>query len=201
MTCPFIVGVTGGIASGKSTVAEGFAALGVPIIDTDVLAREVVALNTPALEAITKQFGPSILQADGQLNRAALRDIIFSDEAARTTIESITHPAILQRMLAEIASVHAPYVLVLVPLLIEQGWDSLVDRILVVDVPEHIQVKRLIERDQLSAEQAEAMINSQTDRLTRLGKADDVIDNQDTLDQLAAVISSLHTHYLTLASV
>ena len=200
MRRPFIVGVTGGIASGKSTVANSFARLGVPVIDTDDLAREVVQPGTPALKAIKTRFGQGIMQPDGYLNRAAMREIIFADATARAALEAIVHPAIQALAETRIAATEYPYILFVVPLLIEKGWDKFVDRILVVDASEEIQKQRLIQRDGLNSKQVEAILQSQSDRSTRLAKAHDVITNEGDPDALNQTVASLHQHYLSLAA-
>lgn len=200
MPRPFIVGVTGGIASGKSTVTSSFARLGVPVIDTDELAREVVQPGTPAIKAIQAQFGSSVIHGDGHLDRAAMREIIFADATARAALEAIVHPAI--RALAEtrVQSLEQPYALLVVPLLIEKGWDEFVDRILVVDVAEETQKQRLMQRDGLNCKQVEAILQSQSDRSTRLAKADDVINNEGNPDSLNQTVASLHQRYQSLAA-
>lgn len=200
MRRPFIVGVTGGIASGKSTVAASFARLGTPVIDTDTLAREVVQPGTPALKAIKTRFGQGIMQPDGYLNRAAMREIIFADATARAALEAIVHPAIQALAETRIAATEYPYRLLVVPLLIEKGWDKFVDRILVVDASEEIQKQRLIQRDGLNSKQVEAILRSQSDRSTRLAKAHDVITNEGDPDALNQTVASLHQHYLSLAA-
>jgi len=200
MRRPFIVGVTGGIASGKSTVANSFARLGVPVIDTDDLAREVVQPGTPALKAIKTRFGQGIMQPDGYLNRAAMREIIFADATARAALEAIVHPAIQALAETRIAATEYPYILFVVPLLIEKGWDKFVDRILVVDASEEIQKQRLIQRDGLNSKQVEAILQSQSDRSTRLAKAHDVITNEGDPDALNQTVASLHQHYQSLAA-
>lgn len=197
---PLVIGLTGGIASGKSSVAEGFSRLGVPVIDTDAIAREVVAPGMPALNAIKARFGNSVLDATGQLNRRALRNLIFEDAQARADLEAITHPAIRDLALNRIAAADAKYVVLVVPLLIEKGWDRLVDRVLVIDAPESTQKARLMQRDGISAEKAQAIINSQADRSSRLTKADDVIHNDAALESLDNEILALHNKYLSLTT-
>ncbi|MBS3785363.1 MAG: dephospho-CoA kinase [Gammaproteobacteria bacterium] len=197
---PLIIGLTGGIASGKSKIADGFSRLGVPVIDTDELAREVVAPGMPALNAIKKRFGDSVIEATGQLNRSALRDLVFDDTPARADLEAITHPAIRELALSRIATTDAEYLILMVPLLIEKDWYTLVDRVLVVDVPEPLQKARLMQRDDVSAERADTMINSQADRLSRLARADDVIHNEMDDEKLANEILALHNKYLTIAT-
>lgn len=200
MPRPFIVGVTGGIASGKSTVANRFARLGVPVIDTDELAKEVVQPGTPALQAIKTRFGQDVMEPNGYLNRAAMREIIFADATARAALEAIVHPAIRGLAETRIAAIDYPYLLFVVPLLIEKGWDEFVDRILLVDVSEEIQKQRLIQRDGLNPKQVEAVLQSQSDRSTRLAKADDVINNEGNPEALSQTVANLHHRYQCLAA-
>lgn len=196
------IGLTGGIASGKSTVAELFAALGVPVIDTDVIAREVVEPGEPGLAAIRDAFGAEVLTPDGRLDRRRLREIVFADAAKRRRLESILHPLIRERTLARLAAVrNAPYAIVVVPLLVETDFGKLVDRVLVVDVPVDAQLERLASRDGIDRAAAEAMVAAQASRETRLAHADDVIDNAGDLAATRAQVERLHARYLELATV
>src|SRR5512139_1003281 len=167
---PLRVALTGGIASGKSTVANLFAALGIPLIDTDVIAREVVEPGQPALAAVVDAFGPTVLDAQGRLDRRRLRDIIFGDESARRRLESILHPAIRLEMdrQSQAAASLAPYQILVIPLLTEGGRRDHVDRVLVVDAPESLQIERLMARDSVSRDQAEASLRAQAPRDARL---------------------------------
>jgi dephospho-CoA kinase len=194
------VGLTGGIASGKSVVAELFAALGAPIVDTDQVARDVVAPGEPGLAAVAKAFGRAILTPAGTLDRAALRRRVFADEKARERLEAILHPLIRARTLAALDNMDAPYVLVAVPLLVETGFAALVDRVLVVDCPREIQLARLMARDQHSRAEAEQILAAQVSRETRLAAADDVIDNGSSLAATRAQVATLHQRYLELAA-
>jgi len=194
------VGLTGGIASGKSTVAELFAALGAPIVDTDVVAREVVAPGTPGLEEVRAAFGEAVITASGELDRRAVRRLVFSDPERRRRLEAILHPRIRAQTLARIESIDAPYVIVVVPLLVETGFSSLVDRILVVDCPRQAQLQRLLARDGITRSEAEAMLDAQVDRKRRLASADDVLDNGGRLDATRDRVRQLHSTYLTPAS-
>jgi dephospho-CoA kinase len=194
------VGLTGGIASGKSTVAELFAALGAPIVDTDVVAREVVAPGTPGLEEIRTAFGEAVIAASGELDRRTVRSLVFGDPERRHRLEAILHPRIRAQTLARLESIEAPYVIVVVPLLLETGFSSLVDRILVVDCPRQEQLRRLLARDGITRPEAEAMLDAQLDRETRLASADDVLDNGGRLDATRDRVGELHSAYLTLAS-
>lgn len=196
------IGLTGGIASGKSTVAELFAALGVPVIDTDVIAREVVEPGEPGLDAVRAAFGPKVLTSEGRLDRRRLREIVFADAAKRRRLESILHPLIRQRTLARLEAVRdAPYAIVVVPLLVETNFGELVDRVLVVDVPVDTQLERLVARDGIDRSAAEAMVAAQTSRETRLAHADDVIDNAGDLAAARAQVERLHARYVELATV
>ncbi len=194
------VGLTGGIASGKSVVAELFAALGAPIVDTDQVARDVVAPGEPGLAAVAEEFGRAILTTAGTLDRAALRRRVFADEKARERLEAILHPLIRTRTLAALSEMDAPYVVVAVPLLVETGFAALVDRVLVVDCPREIQLARLMARDQHSRAEAEQILAAQVSRETRLAAADDVIDNGGSLAATRAQVAALHERYLELAA-
>lgn len=198
---PFVVALTGGIASGKTAVSDRFAALGVPIIDTDVIAHQVVEVGQPALLEITSAFGKEILLPDGKLNRRLMRETIFSDPAAKRRLEGILHPAIQDRVQQEIATVDADYCLVVIPLFSETGAYDWVDRVLVVDTSEETQIERVMRRDGVSQEQAEAALASQTSREVRLGLADDVIENNDSIEELDAEVQRLHHLYTRLAGV
>lgn len=193
------IGLTGGIASGKSLVAKRFVELGASLVDTDVIAREVVAPGEPGLAAIRKVFGPSVLDESGNLDRAAMRDLVFHDAAKRKTLENLLHPRIRARMLEQIASSTGPYTLVAVPLLIESGFAPLFDRVLVVDCPEEAQVARLMRRDGVTEQDAAAMLAAQTSRKARIDAADDVIDNSGTLDATYEQVEALHRRYLEIA--
>ncbi len=190
------VGLTGGIASGKSTVADMFAALGAGVVDTDNIARDVVTPGESGLEAVVAAFGREILQANGELDRRALRKIVFSEPERRKQLESILHPLIRARTLQRIDALETPYAIVVVPLLIETGFAELVERILVVDCPESQQLDRLRERDDVSEADARAMLAAQLDRQARLARADDVIDNSGSLEATHAQVAALHERYL-----
>lgn len=195
------VGLTGGIASGKSTVADLFEALGAPLIDTDVLARKVVEPGTPGLAAVRDEFGPGVLTERGELDRRKLRSIVFADDEKRRRLESILHPLIRERLRAELDRLDAPYVIIAVPLLIETDFAELVDRILVVDVPVEVQLARLMARDGSTRAEAQAIIDAQVDRETRLARADDIIDNSGDLASTRTQVEALHRRYLQLATV
>ncbi len=198
---PFTVALTGGIASGKTAVSDRFAELGAAVIDTDIIAREVVAPGSEGLEAVRAQFGEEILQSDGQLDRRALRERIFSDPTARQALEAITHPRIRQILEARLADIQAPYAIVVIPLLLETGWIERFDRILVVDVPEALQQQRLMARDALSAEEAQQILRAQASREARLAAADDVITNSGDIAELDTQIEQLHGKFCQFASI
>jgi dephospho-CoA kinase len=199
---PFRVALSGGIASGKSTVANLFAAHGVPLIDTDLIAREVVEPGQPALTAVAQVFGSDVLDPDGRLDRRRLRDIIFNDATARTRLEAILHPAIRAEMDRQsVAAAQAgPYQVLVIPLLAEGGRREHVDRVLVVDAPETVQVERLIKRDAVTREQAEASLRAQAQRATRLSIADDVVTNTGRVEDLREQVAALHERYVKLAA-
>lgn len=195
----FRVGLTGGIASGKTAVSDTFAELGVPVIDTDRIAREVVAPGRPALEEIEATFGPEILQPDGTLDRRALRALVFADPSQRQALEAIVHPRIREATLARMRTAGGPYQIIVVPLLVESGFAALVDRVLVVDCPPELQRARLVARDEETVDTAESIMRSQADREARLAAADDVIDNSGTLAETREQVRRLHERYLSLA--
>lgn len=196
----FRVGLTGGIASGKTTVAALFAELGAGLVDTDQVAREVVAEGEPGLEAIVDAFGTGVLLDSGDLDRGALRAIVFGDADERRKLEGILHPLIRARTLTQLDAVEAPYAVVVVPLLVETDFAEFVDRVLVVDCPRELQLERLVQRDQISAAHAEAMLAAQVDRETRSAHADDILDGGQSLDKIRQHVRILHTDYLRRAA-
>ena len=195
-----VVGLTGGIASGKSLVGAMFVKLGAALIDTDAVSREVVALGQPGLAAVAAEFGPGVLLPSGELNRPAVRSLVFADEAKRRKLESILHPLIRSRTRAKLADLEAPYALVAVPLLVETSFGDIVERILVIDCPESLQLERLMRRDAIPKPEALEMIRAQTDRATRLKAAHDIIDNSGTSDATRRQVELLHRRYLDLAA-
>jgi dephospho-CoA kinase len=197
---PFRVALTGGIASGKSTVASLFAELGVPVIDTDVIAREVVEPGQPALAAVVAAFGPEVLGSDGRLDRRRLRERIFADAGARERLNAILHPAIRAEMERQSQAAGGDYQLLVIPLLTEGGRRDHVDRVLLVDVPEALQVERLMMRDGVTREQAQASLNAQATRAERLAMADDVLRNSGQPDELRDRVAELHGKYRALAA-
>jgi len=197
---PFRVALTGGIASGKSTVADLFAARGVPLIDTDVIAREVVEPGRPALATIVRSFGPGVLDAQGCLDRRRMRERIFADPAAKQRLEAILHPAIRAEMERQSRVAGGPYQVLVIPLLAEGGRRDHVDRVLLVDVPEELQIQRLMMRDGVTHEQAQASLHAQGTRAERLAIADDVLRNTGRVDHLHDEVAKLHSKYLELAA-
>lgn len=195
---PWTLGLTGGIGSGKSAVAAQFAALGVDVIDADQAARWVVEPGRPALAAIAEHFGEQVLQADGQLNRSALRELIFQSPAERSWLERLLHPLIAAETAQFLANAKPPYAIMVSPLLIESGQYKLTQRILVVDLPEKLQIERTMQRDRLSAEQVRAIMAAQTSRETRLSHANDILVNDRDLAWVEQEVERLHAFYLTL---
>jgi dephospho-CoA kinase len=195
----FRVGLTGGIASGKSTAAKFFGALGVPILDSDRIAREVVEPGQPPLERLVERFGRSILTPDGHLDRPALRDIVFRDPKARADLENLTHPAIGAALEARSASAGGPYQILVIPLLVEKNLGAHVDRVLVIDCDEELQIRRLLARDGSNRTQAQAILDAQVSRPARLKAANDVITNDADMSAVQAQVAALHTRYLELA--
>ena len=198
----FIIGLTGGIGSGKSTIAEHFTALGIPCIDADQTARDVVQPGEPALAAIAQHFGQDVIQTDGTLDRRRLREKIFADPAARAWLNNLLHPLIRQRMVQQCQQAQGPYCILMVPLLFENHLQSLVQRTLVVDVDEATQIRRTMRRDNTTEEQVKAIIAAQCPRQQRLALADDVIQNGDdvTATQRQQAVYALHQTYLQLAA-
>lgn len=194
----FTVGVTGGIGSGKSAVANYFASLGIDTIDADNVARTVVEPNTPALAAIVERFGNRIL-IDGQLDRRKLRTIIFNSADERKWLENLLHPLIRAKIISLLGQATSPYAMLVAPLMLETGQQTLVDRVLVVDVPESIQIERTMARDQISEEQTRQIMDSQISREQRLARAHDVVDNSGSLVELHQNLEPLHQRYLRLA--
>jgi dephospho-CoA kinase len=196
---PFRVGLTGGIASGKSTASKFFGALGVPIIDTDRLARDVVEPGQPPLERLVERFGTSILTPDGHLDRPALRTIVFSDPKARADLEALIHPAIGAAVESQSAAAGGIYQILVLPLLVEKGLGSQLDRVLVVDCDEDLQIRRVQARDGSTLEQARAILNAQASRAARLKAAHDVIKNDGDMGAVRDQVAALHSRYLELA--
>ena len=194
-----LITLTGGIGSGKTVVSRRFEMLGVPVVDTDLLARELVEPGQPALEAIRQQFGDEVVSSDGSLNRAELRKKVFSAPALRKQLEAILHPRIRQLTLERLNELDAPYAIVVIPLLLESGMPNPGDRTLVVDVSETLQIERVQTRDGVSRQQAESILQVQAGRQERLNVADDVIENETTRQTIEEQVDRLHQKYLTLA--
>jgi dephospho-CoA kinase len=194
------IGLTGGIASGKSTASRRFEELGVPVIDADVASRAVVQPGTPGLAAIVDRFGAGILVADGNLNRPKMRDLIFNDPASRRDLDAIVHPLIRDYMAERAVNAPGPYIILAIPLLVEGGREhDRVDRVLLIDIDEAVQLERLRARDGSSAEQAHAILASQASRSARLAVADDVLLNGGSVANLRQAVDLLHERYLRLA--
>lgn len=192
----YIVALSGGIASGKSTIAHLFAQLDVPIIDADIIARQVVEVGTPALEQITKHFSQEILLENGELDRSQLREIIFNNDHERLWLNNLLHPIIAQETQKQFAQQTKPYVIWVVPLLIENNLHQLADRVLMIDIPEALQLERLINRDRISESLAKKMIATQVCLTDRLAFADDIIVNDGDLESLKIQVDNLHKQYL-----
>lgn len=196
---PLLIALTGGIASGKTAVAELFAKRGVPVLDTDQIARDVVEPGSPALEQLVQAFGADILDASGRLDRARMRERVFRDPSERAKLEQILHPAIRQELAKRSAQAGGTYQVHVIPLLVEKCRADDYDRVLVVDCPEEEQIKRLMARDRSTAEQARLILQSQATREQRIAVADDVLVNTGTLDELNRFVETLHNNYSLLA--
>ena len=197
---PLRIGLTGGIASGKTTVANFFADLGVPVIDTDVIARDVVTKGAPALDQIRADFGDAVCNDDGVLDRKAMRKLVFSDDSKRRQLEGILHPRIREAAVVQAQAVTDPYMIIVVPLLVGSPIKAFMDRVLVVDCGENVQLRRLLARDTENEEQARRMIAAQASREERLAIADDVLVNDTDLDQTRRQVGALHHRYLEMSN-
>jgi len=194
------IGVTGGLGAGKSTVAEIFAQHGVPVIDTDEISHELTAQNGAAIPQIREAFGEAVFKSDGSLDRNALRARILADESAKQQLEGILHPLIRGEVARSLAELERPYVLVVVPLLVETGaYDDMLDRVLVVDCSEETQIQRALARGGWSEAEIRAMLLKQSSREARLARADDVIDSGCRLSEVADQVAALHKKYLKLS--
>ena len=196
----FVVGLTGGIGCGKTTVTALFAKLGVQHVDADIVAREVVMPGTACLQAITQYFGNEILLATGELNRAMLRQRVFTDAASKIWLEQLLHPAIRQQILAQLQALTSPYALLIAPLLLENKLDQHVQRVLVIDLPESLQLQRAMARDSANEQQIKAIMAAQISRNERLKLADDIITNDSSIADLTPRVAALHQQYLQLAA-
>jgi dephospho-CoA kinase len=196
----FVVALTGGIASGKTTVADLFHHhFAIDIVDADIIARQVVAIGTPGLKQITQHFGSTILNQDGSLNRAELRQRIFSQPKEKNWLEALLHPLIRLQMQTALQQTTSAYALLVVPLLVENHLESMADRVLVVDVDEKTQIQRTMQRDNVAAEQAKNILAAQATRQQRLAIADDVIENNVNSEQLLLLVTKLHQKYLAIS--
>ena len=197
----YVVAITGGIGSGKTTVANQFAELGIEVVDADIIAREVVDPGTPALAAIATHFGPEVITPNGQLDRRRLRERVFTDPQAKGWLNALLHPLIRTEMQRQCAAARSPYCLLVVPLLVENRLTALANRVLVIDVDEATQIERTCRRDGVSHEEAQAILAAQASRAERLAAADDVLDNQNgTPEAIKSRILALHETYLAFAS-
>jgi dephospho-CoA kinase len=195
----FTVGLTGGIGSGKSTVSDLFAELGVDVIDTDEIARALTGSGQPAVAKIARHFGPDLVASNGSLNRDRMREVVFSDPDARQALQNILHPLIREEVQRRLSLVKKPYALVVVPLLVESRNYKFTDRIVVVDCKEDQQIERVMERSGLSRKQVRAIMDSQASRSERLAAADDIVHNEGGIAALRAQVEKLHQKFLTLA--
>ena len=196
---PLVVGITGGIGSGKSAVTRCFEQRGITVVDADVVARLIVEPGTPALAAIAAHFGTAILQADGSLDRAALRSRVFSNEADRRWLEQLTHPLIGQEILAQISASRSPYTILSSPLLLDTSQQALVDCVIVVDAPAALQLQRTMQRDRNDEAQVRRIMAAQMNRDERLERADIVLDNSRSLEEMESQVEELHKEFLLRA--
>lgn len=198
------IGLTGGIGSGKSAVAGCFSSMQVPVIDTDIIARELVDHSPEILKQIASTFGNGVIQPDGTLNRAMLADMVFTDDSGMKKLESILHPQIrrlVSERTAQLEALGTPYVVIVVPLLLETDFYKLVDRILVVSAPESVRLERVQKRDNRSYDEVSAIMSRQLDEHSRRARADDIIDNDAGMDHIEAQVASLHHKYLSQSTL
>ncbi|MEZ8058781.1 dephospho-CoA kinase [Vibrio splendidus] len=197
-----IIGLSGGIASGKTTVANLFNEhFNIDIVDADIVAREVVAVGSDGLKQITDHFGEAILLEDGALNRSKLRELIFSDPTEKQWLNDLLHPMIRNKIDSDLSKVTSPYALLVAPLLVENQMQGMADRVLIVDVPAEVQIERTMSRDNVSKEQVASILKSQASREQRLAVADDVIKNHTKNQELLLQITDLHQKYLAISTV
>ncbi|MGF1731999.1 dephospho-CoA kinase [Photobacterium kasasachensis] len=194
-----VIGLTGGIGSGKTTVAERFGRYNIDIIDADIVAREVVEPGTPGLEAIVEKLGTDILLTDGTLDRSKLRQAIFDDNSLKDWLNALLHPMIREQMKADIAQATSPYCLLVIPLMVENNLQTMAHRLLVVDVSEEVQIARTRQRDQVDASHVQKILAAQASRQERLDAADDVINNNGDSNELDDAVSELHQQYLAMS--
>lgn len=198
----FTIGLTGGIGSGKTKVSDAFAALGATVIDTDIIAHQLTGPNAAGSAALAAEFGSQILEADGRLNRAKMREIVFTNPDIRLQLEAILHPLIQNEANKQLNQTQTPYAMLVVPLLVESTYfKSLCDRFLVVDCEVKTQIQRVMQRSRLSESQVQAIINTQSTREERLALADDIISNEGDPSLLIKAVKELHKNYLTLAQL
>ena len=197
---PLVVGVTGGIGSGKTAATDLFAARGITVVDADLASRVIMQPGKPALAAVAEHFGDHLILEDGHLDRAALRKLVFADEQARHWLEQLTHPLIGEEILSQLAASQSPYTILSSPLLLEAGQSELADLVVVVDVPEELQLARTIARDANDEAQVRRIMAAQLSREARLGGADRVIDNSGSLAQLEEQVAALHQDFLVISS-
>lgn len=193
------IGLTGGIGSGKTTVANLFGHYGIPVLDADEIARQIVEPGHPAYDPVVTQFGETILTENKSIDRAKLRNMVFNDPTKRKQLEAIIHPLVRQEISRRLSQLNAPYCIVVVPLLIESGLNNMIDRILVIDAPEPLQIERVMQRNDLPADEVKKIIQTQIPRDKRIAYADDVIVNDSDIVHLQDKVKSLHATYLTAA--
>lgn len=196
----WVLGVTGGIGSGKTTVTDLFASYGIKVVDADVVARHIMDKGSPALKAVEERYGTQALQADGSLNRAWLREKIFQEPAEKDWLNALTHPLIREQLIEQLQQADSPYVILSAPLLVENNLTRFCDRVLVVDVSPDTQRERTVKRDNVSAAQVEQIIKAQAPREKRLAAADDIINNDGAINDLTPQVAKLHQQYLNLAA-
>ncbi len=194
---PFVLGVTGGIGSGKSAATDHIESLGITVVDADLAARVIMEPGKPALTAVAEHFGEELILADGSLDRAALRTLVFADPDERLWLEQLTHPLIGEEILRQITAASSEYVVLASPLLLEGAQHELCDKVLVIDVPENLQIERTMARDENSREQVERIMAAQLDRQARLARADFVIENTGTIDSLHDAVEAIHHTLMT----
>jgi len=193
------IGLTGGIGSGKSTVAKMFQQLGVPVFDADIIARQLVSPGETALEQIKAVFGKGVIDETGHLDRTELRQRVFNDAQLREKLDTILHPLIQQQLMLSMSQATTPYCIAVIPLLLEKGWQTQFDRVLVVDTPQAVQITRATQRDKVTKQQINAIMAAQVDRKTRLNAADDTINNTTSLAELQIQVEKLHQQYQLLS--
>lgn len=195
----YVVGVTGGIGSGKSAATAEFEKLGITVVDADIVSRQLVMPGSPCLQAIVEYFGRDLLTDKGELDRKALRQRVFSDSAEKNWLNNLLHPAIREEILAQLEQARSPYVILSAPLLLENNLDKYCQRVLVLDVPEELQLQRTIQRDESPKEEVEVIMKSQLSRDARRLKADDILSNEGSIDELRRQVNQLHRRYLAVA--